>query len=117
MIASLPDTLVHMSQTTNPVPRSSPYAIHKAAAALPKKEVRKPANAPAPFRKQRTSSQCGFCAQYGHDKESCLFMAKLVHTLKKLGFKIKNQDAKSLASKYELSNKASRDKVVRSAKS
>ena len=41
-----------------------------------------------------------------------MFMAKLVTSLQKLGFKIRNDDARTLATRYDLSNKQSRSKVV-----
>lgn len=67
------------------------------------------------FTKKKLKIQCKYCSQFGHESNSCLFMAKLVTTLQKLGFKIQNKDAKTLASCYELNNKQSQTKVVNTA--
>lgn len=68
-----------------------------------------------PFSKKKSQGWCGYCAQYGHKSESCLFMAKLVASLQNFGFKIRNKDAKTLASCNNLSNKQSCTKAVNAA--
>ena len=68
--------------------------------------------ASTPFKKKRTKTQCGYCSQFGHKADLCMFMAKLVVLLLKLGFCIKHENAKTLASCYLLSNKQNWSKAV-----
>lgn len=113
-VAALPDTI---SWLTCPslalVSPPMPYHVHQANKLPPTTLPPVPATSDTSvFRKARTKSQCDYCAQYSHDKSSCQFAAKLVNMMIKLGFPIKNADAKSLALHFDLSNQASRTKIV-----